>query len=169
MSTLSHHFTVEAPADAVWEVIGRRFDRIGDWATIIPRSAAAGHTMGDAAPAGRPTPSGIVDAPVAGRVCHTGVRLLPQITETITAYDDAARTPDLPGQRPAPVYHHRTQHVDGHPARRPAHPGELAGSVRHPRPVRRPRRRGDPHPGRARSRVVTVSGSTVTYMGTSVP
>jgi Polyketide cyclase / dehydrase and lipid transport len=33
-----------------------------------------------------------LDAPVAGRVCHTGVRLVPQITERLIAYGDATRT-----------------------------------------------------------------------------
>jgi hypothetical protein len=92
MSTLSHQFTVEAPADAVWDVIGRRFDRIGDWATAIPMSTAVGRSNDATAATVPPAISGIVGAPVAGRVCQTGVRLLPQITETITAYDDAARS-----------------------------------------------------------------------------
>lgn len=30
-------------------------------------------------------------APVAGRVCQTGVRLLPQVTETLIAYDEVNR------------------------------------------------------------------------------
>src|SRR5262249_19592462 len=66
-------------------LVGRRFDRIGDWATAIPTSTPAGEGMAAARPAAG-------DAPVAGRVCQTGVRLLPQVTEMIVAYDDAART-----------------------------------------------------------------------------
>jgi hypothetical protein len=88
MSMLTHQFIVEAPADAVWDLVGRRFDRIGDWATAIPASVAL-------QPAGtRPAlpVDAPVDAPVAGRVCQTGIRLLPQVTETIVGYDDAART-----------------------------------------------------------------------------
>jgi hypothetical protein len=84
MSMLTHQFIVEAPADAVWDLVGRRFDRIGEWATAIPASVAL-------RPAGT-RPASMVDAPVAGRVCETGIRLLPRVTEMIVFYDDAART-----------------------------------------------------------------------------
>jgi hypothetical protein len=36
MPALSIDLVVAAPAEQVWEVIGRRFDRIGDWSTAIP-------------------------------------------------------------------------------------------------------------------------------------
>lgn len=89
MSTLSRHFIVEAPADAVWDLVGRRFARIGDWATAIPTSTAIGHPFDQTA---SPAISETAGAPVAGRVCQTGIRLMPQVTETIVAYDDAALT-----------------------------------------------------------------------------
>jgi hypothetical protein len=79
MSLLTSHMIVNATADAVWEVVAHRFDRIGDWATVIPSSTAIAE------------PSG-VGAPVAGRVCHTGLRLAPEVTETVVVYDDTART-----------------------------------------------------------------------------
>jgi hypothetical protein len=79
MPELTIDLIVEAPAESVWDVVGRRFDRIGEWATAIPASAAI------------PAPSAL-GAPVFGRVCQTGVRLLPQVTETLVAYDDAGRT-----------------------------------------------------------------------------
>ena len=91
MSMLTRQITVEAPAHAVWDLVGRRFDRIGDWATAIPASAAIAPTPPGTAPT-RSLTSTIAGAPVAGRVCRTGIRLLPQVTETIVAYDDAART-----------------------------------------------------------------------------
>lgn len=91
MSMLTRQFTVEASADAVWDLVGRRFDRIGDWATAIPASTAIAATPSGRAPTRTPAPT-VMDAPVAGRVCQTGVRLLPQVTETIVAYDDAARS-----------------------------------------------------------------------------
>ena len=81
MSLLTSHIIVAASAEAVWEVVAHRFDRIGDWATVIPSSIA---TM---------EPSG-VDAPVAGRVCHTGLRQAPEVTETIVAYNDTDGTGD---------------------------------------------------------------------------
>jgi hypothetical protein len=34
----------------------------------------------------------VVDAPVAGRVCQTAVRLVPRVTETLVAYDEANHT-----------------------------------------------------------------------------
>jgi hypothetical protein len=62
-------------------VAGQRFHSVGEWATGIPGSAA----IADA-------PADIPEAPVAGRVCQTGIRVLPQVTETIVAYDDATHT-----------------------------------------------------------------------------
>ncbi len=82
MPDLSTEFVVSAPADVVWEVIGRRFDRIGEWATAIPASTALPRSAGQQ----------IRGAPVAGRACTTGVRLVPRVTETLVFYDDADRT-----------------------------------------------------------------------------
>jgi Polyketide cyclase / dehydrase and lipid transport len=79
-TTLSRRITIAASADAVWEVVGRQFDRIGEWATVIPASAPD------------PAAAGHVDAPVPGRVCQTGIRLVPQVSETIIAYDEADRS-----------------------------------------------------------------------------
>src|SRR6266511_1666434 len=101
MPKLSKQIIVAAPADAVWQVIGPGFDRIGDWATAIPASTAI-----PAPSATRVTPRvaraavpGLGDASVAGRVCTTGTRLVPRVTETLVAYDDANRTltSDAPG------------------------------------------------------------------------
>jgi polyketide cyclase/dehydrase/lipid transport protein len=72
--------TIDAPADAVWQIVGPRFADIGQWASAI-RSSRAAH----AEPSDR-------TAPVDGRVCETGLRIAPRVTETIVAYDDAART-----------------------------------------------------------------------------
>lgn len=79
MPKLSRQIVVTAPAQAVWEIIGPGFDRIGDWATAVPSSTAV-------------TGSGPAGAPVTGRVCATGIRLVPQVTETLLDYDDARRT-----------------------------------------------------------------------------
>lgn len=96
MSRLSSAFIVEAPADAVWEVVGRGFHRIGEWATAIPASTAIAEPAGprsdrSAATQVRNAPA-IPAAPVAGRVCQLGVRLLGQVEETLVAYDEANRT-----------------------------------------------------------------------------
>jgi hypothetical protein len=91
MPELSVDLIVAAPADRVWDVIGRRFDRIGEWATAIPASTAIPN--GAPATGGARPPSVVAtDAPVAGRVCQTGIGLLPEVTETLTAYDDANHT-----------------------------------------------------------------------------
>ena len=80
----SGHIIINAPAEAVWDIIGRQFDRIGEWATAISASAAVPQDL-----PGKPT---VTAAPVAGRVCDTGIRMLPQATEMIIAYSDSDRT-----------------------------------------------------------------------------
>jgi uncharacterized protein YndB with AHSA1/START domain len=80
MTALTNEVVIDAPADVVWQVIAHQFDRIGDWATAIPASTAL-----------KRAPS-VADAPVPGRVCHTDVRLVPTVTETIVGYDKANRT-----------------------------------------------------------------------------
>ena len=80
----SSHIIINAPAEAVWDIIGRQFDRIGEWATAIPASAAVPEDV-----PGQPT---VTAAPVAGRVCDTGIRMLPHATEMIIAYSDSDRT-----------------------------------------------------------------------------
>jgi hypothetical protein len=95
MPELSTEFVVAAPAAAVWDVIGRRFDRIGAWATAIRASTALLHPAGTATArevTRLPVGQFIAGAPVAGRVCTTGVRLVPRVTETLVAYDEANRT-----------------------------------------------------------------------------
>ena len=84
MFSLTDHIIIDAPADAAWQVVAGQFDRIGDWATAIPSSAAAPAMPTGALPA--------LDAPVPGRVCRTGIALVPEATETIVAYDAAARS-----------------------------------------------------------------------------
>jgi hypothetical protein len=88
MPQLSTHLTVDAPASQVWDVIGTGFARIGDWATSIPASTAIPGAPGSAAAA----TAAVGSAPVAGRTCTTGAALVPQITETLIAYDEASRT-----------------------------------------------------------------------------
>lgn len=86
MPKISKELVLAAPAEAVWQVLGPGFARIGDWATAIPASAPT--------PAA-PIPAAgtrLIDAPVTGRVCSTGLRIVPEVTETLVAYDDANRT-----------------------------------------------------------------------------
>ncbi|MEV0947090.1 SRPBCC family protein [Rhodococcus sp. NPDC049939] len=77
---LSNDREIVASADAVWDVIGRRFDKIGEWATVVPASTAV---------PGSPT---VGEAPVAGRVCQTGIRVAPSVTEAIIDYDDSTKS-----------------------------------------------------------------------------
>jgi hypothetical protein len=86
MPQLTTHLTIDAPADQVWQVIGPGFARIGDWATTIPASAAI------PVPARAAAGPVAADAPVTGRTCSTGTRLVPHITETLTHYDQPSRT-----------------------------------------------------------------------------
>jgi Polyketide cyclase / dehydrase and lipid transport len=89
MPELSINLVVEAPADSVWDVVGRRFDRIGEWATAIPASVAIPAPTCPSLSASCPAAAA---APVAGRVCETGIRLAPRVTEVLLAYDEANRT-----------------------------------------------------------------------------
>jgi hypothetical protein len=82
MTALRQHIVIDAPADTVWEAIAHRFDRIGEWAAAIPASAPATAGPGVTDPA----------APVPARVCETGIRALPRVTETIVCFDVANRT-----------------------------------------------------------------------------
>ena len=81
MPQLTTHLSIDPPADAVWQVIGPGFARIGDWATAIPASTAIT----------APAPAA-AHAPVQGRTCSTGTRLVPAITESLTSYDEQNRT-----------------------------------------------------------------------------
>ncbi len=80
MATITAELIIEAAADAVWEVLAHQFDRVGEWATVIPSSAASEGVAAN------------IGAPVMGRVCATGVRIVPEIEERIVAYDEANRT-----------------------------------------------------------------------------
>ncbi len=88
MTTISRDIVIAAPAGAVWQVVAHQFDRIGEWATAIPSSRPSA-----SAPGG-------VGAPVRGRVCHTGIRLAPQVEERIVSYDEAGRTLTYEAVRP---------------------------------------------------------------------
>ncbi len=64
--------------------LGHRHPRIGRLPTPTASTAAAA--------TGLPLAATVAGAPVAGRVCQTGVGLVPQATETLVAYDEANRT-----------------------------------------------------------------------------
>jgi hypothetical protein len=95
MTDISVDLDIAASADRVWDVIGPGFDRIGEWATAIPASVAipADRSGPGVGPGGEGLPvAAAIEAPVLGRVCQTGIRLVPQVTETLIAYDDANHT-----------------------------------------------------------------------------
>ena len=69
MQLLSSTITVDAPADHVWDILAHGFDRIGEWATVIPSSAAATSST--------PLEPARLDGPVEGvggleGSCHSG-------------------------------------------------------------------------------------------------
>jgi len=80
MTTLNAEVIINAPVAAVWEVVAHRFDRVGEWATVIAASAPT------------PGPPLVAQAPVAGRTCRTGIAMIPQVTERLVAYDEANHT-----------------------------------------------------------------------------
>ena len=91
MSQITAQLRIDAPAGRVWEVIGPGFARIGDWASVIPASAPVPVPAATLGPAAGP-PAAIAAPPVQGRVCMTGSRMLPQVTELLVAYDPVGRT-----------------------------------------------------------------------------
>jgi hypothetical protein len=84
MQPLTSTITIDAPADSVWDIIAHQFGAIGEWATAIPASTAI------ATPNARGHEPGLLRP--AGRVCETGLRAVPRVTETIVGYDETART-----------------------------------------------------------------------------
>jgi hypothetical protein len=80
MTSITRSAVISAPADVVWQTIAHQFDRIGEWATVIPSSGPSARRPDD------------LEAPVCGRVCHTGIRLAPEVEERITTYDETGRT-----------------------------------------------------------------------------
>jgi Polyketide cyclase / dehydrase and lipid transport len=73
---LSGEVVIEASADRVWEILGHRFADIGQWATAIDDSG----------------PAVVQTEALPGRVCHTGMRAFPAVTEHIVADDEPDRT-----------------------------------------------------------------------------
>ena len=76
---IRRQMTINAPAEEVWRVLAHEFDRIGQWASVIPTSTA---TADVAAPEG---------APVGGRVCSNSVPGFDDIQEDFTYYDEEAK------------------------------------------------------------------------------
>src|SRR6266508_3321348 len=103
MPMLTRQITVEAPADAVWDLVGRRFDRIGDWATAIPASTAIASAPPGTAPTRSPALT-VVDAP---RTLTYQANGLPAFvatarnTWTVTPLDGAPGSPCTPSSTPA--------------------------------------------------------------------
>ena len=80
MVQIRDEIDVAASADHVWEVLGHGFAHVDGWATAI---VASSPLTGPGAPDG---------APVAGRVCRTGMRLAPEVSERLTDWDDTTMT-----------------------------------------------------------------------------
>lgn len=73
---LSGEIVIDASAERVWDILGHHFAEIGDWATAIDSSR----------PASEPTDE------LPGRVCQTGMRAFPTVTDQVFAYDESNRT-----------------------------------------------------------------------------
>ncbi len=76
---INRQMTINAPAKEVWRVLAHEFDRIGQWASVIPTSTAAADV---------PAPDG---APVGGRVCSNSVPGFGDVQEDFTHYDEQAK------------------------------------------------------------------------------
>jgi len=73
----SREVVINAPAEKVWEVYGRGFAKIGEWATGVSHSVAI-----DELPS-------VNNSPVGGRICTT---TFGKVSEEFTAYDDVKKT-----------------------------------------------------------------------------
>ncbi len=73
---------IDAPADVVWELLGRRFVDISEWSDVVRSSRAIG--LDEVPPGVAVAP----EAPVPGRSTTTRVTL----TEVLTDYDEAGRS-----------------------------------------------------------------------------
>ena len=69
----SKQIIVNAPAEKVWNVLGRDFANVGNWATLVAHSE-----VNTAAPV-------VNNSPVGGRLCNTSIG---KVSEEFTAYDD---------------------------------------------------------------------------------
>jgi len=73
----SKQITVNAPAEKVWDVLGRDFANIGVWSTTVSHSVANDKL------------ACVNNSPVGGRYCETSFG---KISEEFTAYDDDKKT-----------------------------------------------------------------------------
>ena len=73
----SKQITVNAPAEKVWEVLGRDFANIGVWSTAVSNSVANDKL------------AIVNNSPVGGRYCDTSFG---KISEEFTAFDDDKKT-----------------------------------------------------------------------------
>jgi hypothetical protein len=85
---------IDAPADRVWDILGPRFARIGEWASAIPSSQP-----------GTEPPDG--DAPPDERVCSSTLPGVPEVRERLVHYDPEAMTLSYEATQGLPRFIHR--------------------------------------------------------------
>jgi len=73
---ISTAIDIDAPAEAVWDVVGPRFGDVGTWARAVHRS----------------TVLGVPGEPGSGRSCEVAAAGFDALTEELVRYDDGART-----------------------------------------------------------------------------
>lgn len=78
----SKQITVNAPAEKVWNVLGRDFANIGVWATTVTNSVVNNEA------------ARVNNSPVGGRLCDTSFG---KISEEFTAYDDNKKSLSFKG------------------------------------------------------------------------
>jgi len=74
-STHDYQVIVDAPLEAVWQILAERFEKIDQWSSGVPGSHVA-----DVA--------GVAGAPISGRVCKSSWRGFDDVTETIVEYGE---------------------------------------------------------------------------------
>ena len=88
---------IAAPADATWEVVGRRFAEIAEWSSAVETSRTIAVSEVPASFAVAP------DAPVPGRGIPNP---LGEVVEVLTQYSDDERTFTFEANGPAPIFSH---------------------------------------------------------------
>ena len=71
---------IHAPAETVWDILGKNYSRIGDWASVIQQSASMEHLS---------IPRG---SDAGGRSCTPTLPFVRAVTEELTYFDEATKT-----------------------------------------------------------------------------
>ena len=90
---------INAPADAVWAILGANYSRIGDWASVIQKSTPMPNLS---------IPPG---ADAGGRSCTPALPFVSKVTEELTSFDEANKTFSYEATSGLPGFIHKAQNM----------------------------------------------------------